>query len=390
MNYILCDIKRANLFPFTLMRPVADVRTGILTIREKWEKYLEEKTSTCTDDYLSEKYPLKTEAQNICINASVLPTENLVTKIKSLKQSQQIIYKGKIVAVCLVEDEIKFNSLPESFEGFETINYTEELLMIENIWDIFLLNDKTIRADFNLLTHTRKSEKISSSNKVIGEEIFIESGAKIECSIINASTGPVYIGKHAEVMEGSIIRGPLALCEHSTLKMGAKIYGATTVGPHSKVGGEVSNSVIFGYSNKAHDGFLGNSVIGEWCNLGADTNNSNLKNNYSHVKVWSFSEKKFIDTGLQFCGLFLGDHSKTGINSMFNTGTVTGVCCNIFGGDFPPKDIPSFFWGGSNGFEMFKLNKAIELATEVYKRRNMVFEEKEVALMKYLYEELGK
>jgi len=373
------------------MRPIADIRVGILTIREKWEKVIGEKISTLSDTYLTQKFPLKTASQNICINASVLPTEHLASKIKSLKPSQQIIYKGKMIAVYLVEDEIHFTSLPGNFEGFETINYEEELLIIENIWDIFLLNDKALKEDFKMLTKNRKSEKISSTNKVIGEtEIFVEPGARIECSIINASNGPVYIGKDAEVMEGSIIRGPLALCEHSTIKMGAKIYGATTVGPYSKVGGEVSNSVIFGYSNKAHDGFLGNSVIGEWCNLGADTNNSNLKNNYSHVKVWSFAQKKLVDSGLQFCGLFMGDHSKSGINTMFNTGTVTGVCCNIFGGDFPPKDIPSFFWGGSNGFEMFKINKAIELASEVYKRRNMVFDEKEISIMKHLYEEMGR
>ncbi|MEO5572318.1 MAG: GlmU family protein [Bacteroidia bacterium] len=391
MNYILCDFNRENLFPFTFMRPVAEIRAGILTIREKWELLLGEKTSSLTAPYLSEKFPLKTVAQNICINASVLPTEKLVSKIKALKPSQQLVYRDKTVAVHLTEDELNFTTLPASFPGFETVNAEEELLIIENLWDIFLLNDKTLRADFNLLTANRQSEKISSTNKIINESsVFIEKGVKMECCIINASTGPVYIGKDAEVMEGCMIRGPFALGESATLKMGAKIYGATTIGPHSKVGGEVSNSVIFGYSNKAHDGFLGNSVIGEWCNLGADTNNSNLKNNYSHVKVWSFAQKKFVDSGFQFCGLFMGDHSKTGINSMFNTGTVTGVCCNIFGGDFPPKDIPSFFWGGSNGFEKFKLNKAIEIATEVYKRRNKTFDQKEISIMEHLYEEMGR
>jgi len=374
------------------MRPVADIRIGILTIREKWETFLGTKTSSLTENYLSEKFFLKTEAQNICINGSVLPTENLALKIKSLKPSQQIIDQNRVIAVSLAKNELNFSSLPAAgFDGFEIINSEEELLMVENIWDIFLLNDKALRADFNLLTKNRKSEKISSTNKVIGDSsIFIEPGAKVEYATINAETGPVYIDKDAEIMEGCMIRGPFALGQHSALKMGAKIYGATTIGPYSKVGGEVSNSVILGYSNKAHDGFLGNSVIGEWCNLGADTNNSNLKNNYSHVKVWSFAQKKFIDSGLQFCGLFLGDHSKTGINSMFNTGTVTGVCCNIFGGDFPPKDIPSFFWGGSNGFEMFKLDKAIELATEVYKRRSMIFDKKDIAIMQHLYVEMGK
>lgn len=385
MNYILCDFKRENFLPFTFTRPVADLRMGILTIREKWEKQLGEKTSTLTEKYLSSKFSCKKESVNICINATFFPSQNLVAKIKTLKHSQLITCKSKIVAVCLSEKEINFSSLPESFNGFETINFEDELLQIENITDIFLKNDTAIKADFELLTKNRKSEKISSTNRTSGSEnIFIEAGAKVEHAIINASTGPVYIGKNAEVMEGCMIRGPFALGEHAALKMGVKIYGATTIGPYCKVGGEVSNSVMFGYSNKAHDGFIGNSVIGEWCNLGADTNNSNLKNNYSNVKLWNYTMNDYIDTGLQFCGLFMGDHSKCGINTMFNTGTVVGVSSNIFGGEFPPKFIPSFSWGGANGFEKFKLEKAIELATAVYKRRDMVFDEKEIEVMKYL------
>ncbi|MFI5218911.1 MAG: GlmU family protein [Bacteroidia bacterium] len=387
MNFILCDFNRDNLKPFTLTRPVAEIRIGILTIREKWKKHLGAGTSYLTEKYLSGKFPLKKDKQNICINASVLPGKNLVAQIKSLKPSQQIVYRNKIIAACISKVQLNFSELPEKFAGFKTIRFTGDVVMVENTWDIFLKNEQAIKDDFDLITKGRKSAKLSATNKISGQQnIFIERGVKAEHSIINATAGPVYIGEGAEIMEGSIIRGPFALCEHATLKMGAKIYGATTIGPYSKVGGEVINSVIFGYSNKAHDGFLGNSVIGEWCNLGADTNNSNLKNNYSDVKVWSYEKEDFVNTGLQFCGIFMADHSKCGINTMFNTGTIIGVSSNIFGGDFPPKFIPSFSWGGAKGFEKFNFDKAVELATAVYKRRNMKFGKKEIDVLKYLYE----
>lgn len=385
MNYILCDFNRAGLLPFTFTRPVADIRIGILTVREKWEKMLDAKTYSLTEDYLSSKFPILKAAENICLNASVLPSANLCAKIKSLGNNQRIVHRNKTVAAWVGQDEIKNDLLTGDFKGYSTIIFEEELITIENCWDLFLKNDKALREDFNLLTKDRVSQKISATNKIAGEQyIFLEEGATVEFAIINATTGPVYIGKDAGVMEGSMIRGPFSLGEHSVLKMGAKIYGATTIGPHSKVGGEVSNSVIFGYSNKAHDGFLGNSVLGEWCNLGADTNNSNLKNNYSTVKVWSYAVNDYVDTGLQFCGLFMGDHSKSGINTMFNTGTVAGVSANIFGGDFPPKHIPSFSWGGGNKFETFKLEKAIELATAVYKRRELKFDSVETDILKYI------
>jgi len=386
MNFILCDFNRQNLLPFTFTRPVAEIRIGILTIREKWEKYLNSGTSSLTEKYLSSKFPLKKDKLNIFINASVLPDKNLVARIKSLKPAQQLFYKNKLIAVCLSKEQVNFISLPDKFDGIETIRYNENIITIENIWDIFLKNEQAIKEDFVLVTKGRKSAKLSVTNKISDKEnIFIEKGVKAEHAIINAATGPVYIGEGAEIMEGCMIRGPFALCEHATLKMGTKIYGATTVGPHSKAGGEISNSVIFGYSNKAHDGFLGNSVIGEWCNLGADTNNSNLKNNYSEVKVWSYAGKDFVTSGLQFCGLFMGDHSKCGINTMFNTGTVVGVSANIFGGDFPPKYIPSFSWGGSKGIEKFDLEKAIEVATAVYKRRGLKFGKIEKDIFKLLY-----
>lgn len=242
-----------------------------------------------------------------------------------------------------------------------------------------------LEQDFKLLTKGRKSAKLSKTNTVLGNQIFIENGANVECSILNSTNGPIYIGKDAEVMEGTIIRGPFALCEGASTKMGAKIYGPTTIGPHSKVGGEVSNSVIFGYSNKGHDGFLGNSVIGEWCNLGADTNTSNLKNNYSSVDIYDHATQKMVPTGLTFCGLMMGDHSKCGINTMFNTGTVVGVCANIFGGDFPPKFIPSFSWGGSKGFMTYQLDKAFETAEKVFERRHKIFNETEKGILKKVF-----
>jgi UDP-N-acetylglucosamine diphosphorylase/glucosamine-1-phosphate N-acetyltransferase len=266
------------------------------------------------------------------------------------------------------------------------VEHPYPIIKISYPWDIFSNNEKAIASDFELITKGRTSANLSNTNRYIGNNIFIEEGAKVEFSILNATTGPIYIGKDAEIMEGAIVRGPLALCEHAALKMGAKIYGATTIGPHSKMGGEISNSVIFGYSNKAHDGFLGNSVLGEWCNLGADTNNSNLKNNYALVKVWNYPQERFINTNLQFCGLIMGDHSKSGINTMFNTGTVVGVSANIFGDGFPRNFIPSFSWGGAQGFTVFTINKAFEVASQVMKRRNIDFSDDDKAILTHIFE----
>ena len=278
-------------------------------------------------------------------------------------------------------------------ETFERINLkkkakvlnSKSFVSIQHNWDIFSLNGIALEEDFKRVTKGKKTAVVSKTNTLLGKNIFIEKGAKIECAILNSTTGPIYIGKNAEVVEGSVIRGPFALCEESVVKAGAKIYGPTTIGPQSKVGGEISNSVIFGYSNKAHDGFLGNSVIGEWCNLGADTNTSNLKNNYSHVSVYDFTSQRMVSTGLTFCGLMMGDHSKCGINTMFNTGTVVGVCANIFGGDFPPKYIPSFSWGGASGFTVYELEKAFETASRVYERRHKKFDETEKAILRNVF-----
>ncbi|WP_417619992.1 putative sugar nucleotidyl transferase [Oceanihabitans sediminis] len=387
MNYILFDgPSRNQLLPFTYTRPVADIRVGILTIREKWEKHLGSTTTTITEDYLSEKYPMVEMDENILINASFLPDYDLVERIKGLEENQAIFSGEDVIAFFTKEaqEDIDLNT-------YEAIEYNEELLKIENTWDIFSKNGDAIQEDFELLTHGRKSQPIPSSNNIIApENIFIEEGAKLEFVTLNASSGPIYIGAGAEIMEGSIVRGPLALCDHATLKLGAKIYGPTTVGPHSKVGGEVSNSVIFGYSNKGHDGFLGNSVLGEWCNLGADTNNSNLKNNYAEVRLWSYETESFARTGLQFCGLMMGDHSKCGINTMFNTGTVVGVSANIFGSGFPRNFVPSFSWGGSSGFTTYLTKKAFEVAGVVMSRRNIEFTDQDAAILNHVFEETKK
>ena len=379
MNYILFDDSRENLLPLTFTRPVCEIRVGILTIREKWEKHLKAKTSTLTEEYLSKKFPLVSAKQNLLINGSVCPNQKLIKDILALKPGDALFSENTLVAV---------NSSTADISNYKNRKETKAFsLYIKNLWDIFQKNGKAIEGDFEILTKGKKSQKISKTNQVINpKNIFLEKGAKVECAILNASSGPIYIGKDAEVMEGSIIRGPFSLGDHSQIKMGAKIYGPTTVGPESKVGGEVNNSVIFGYSNKAHDGFLGNSVIGEWCNIGADSNNSNLKNNYAPVRLWNYHDEKFETTGLTFCGLIMGDHSKCGINTMFNTGTVVGVSANIFGAGFPRNFIPDFSWGGSGGFTTYKLNDAFGTADRVFERRNKKFNEVEKEILSKVFE----
>ena len=382
MNYILFDGEnREALLPFTYTRPVADLRIGILTIREKWELYLGATTTTVTEDYLSDKYPMVEMEENVMINASYTPSEVLVTQIKKLKENQAIFDGNTMVAFFSLEDqEIDIDTL-------EVFQIEGSVLKVERTWDIFSKNGAAIKADFKMLTEERTSAPIPENTVAFNSEaIFIEEGAKLPLCVLNATDGPIYIGKNAEIMEGSMVRGPFALCEGSTLKMGTKIYGPTTVGPHSKVGGEVNNSVFFGYSNKGHDGFLGNSVIGEWCNLGADTNNSNLKNNYAEVRIWSYETENFAKTGLEFCGLMMGDHSKCGINTMFNTGTVVGVSANIFGSGFPRNFIPSFSWGGAKGFTTYLTSKAFEVAQVVMKRRGLELSTQDSAILEHVFE----
>ena len=387
MNYILFDgPSRNQLLPFTYTRPVADLRVGILTIREKWETYLQATTTTVTEEYLSDKWPMVEMEFNIMINASFCPTERLVDKIQNLKKNQAIFKDEDVIAFYTEEDQEAID-----LSTFEAIEHDYHLIKIEHTWDIFAKNAEAIVQDFKSLTEGRTSQPISKTNNIIApENIFLEEGAKMEYVTLNASSGRIYIGKNAEIMEGSMVRGPLALCDYATLKLATKIYGATTVGPHCKVGGEVNNSVLFGYSNKGHDGFLGNSVLGEWCNLGADTNNSNLKNNYAEVRLWDYETEGFAKTGLQFCGLMMGDHSKCGINTMFNTGTVIGVNANIFGSGFPRNFVPSYSWGGNAGFTTYLTKKAFEVCKVVMSRRNIEFTEKEQSILEHIFEETKK
>ena len=376
MNYILFDDSREDLLPLTFTRPVSQIRVGILTITEKWEKYLSAKCSFFTEDYLRQKFPLNSTQDNCWINGSICPNAELVKAIHSLEENQ-----------CLKQDDTLIAYRSEQGNPEESISFQGSFVRISQLWHIFEYNDVCIKSDFELLTKGRKSQAISKTNACTRpENIFIEEGAKVEHAILNASNGPIYVGKDAEIMEGSIVRGPLAMCENSVLKLGAKIYGATTLGPYCKVGGEVNNSVLMGYSNKGHDGFLGNSVLGEWCNLGADTNNSNLKNNYADVRLWNYSTQRFSNSGLQFCGLIMADHSKCGINTMFNTGTVIGVSANIFGAGFPRNFVSSFSWGGSAGYTTYKLDKVFEVAAKVMQRRSVEFDQTEKDILSTVFE----
>ncbi|MCK5400577.1 MAG: GlmU family protein [Flavobacteriaceae bacterium] len=384
MNYILFDgPSRSNLLPFTFIRPVADIRVGILTIREKWEKVLGTTTTTVTEDYLSDKYPMVELNENVMINASFLPNMELVEMVKKLKENQAIFKDEDVIAFFTKETQEEVD-----FDTYEATEFNSDVLKIEHTWDIFTKNGEAIQEDFNLITKGRQSQPIPEMTVAFHpDNIFIEEGAKLPLCSLNASNGPIYIGRNTEIMEGSMIRGPFALCDNATVKLAAKIYGPTTVGPHSTVGGEVKNSVIFGYSNKGHEGYLGNSVIGEWCNLGADTNNSNLKNNYAEVRVWDYNTEGFAKTGLQFCGLFMGDHSKCGINTMFNTGTIIGVSANIFGSGFPRNFVPSFSWGGHHGFSTYITKKAFEVAKVVMSRKNIEFTSQDAAILEHVFEE---
>ncbi len=385
MNLVLFDELNdwKNLLPLTFTRPVSEIRIGILTIREKWELYLNTGAGFQTQDHLSKKFKNTASGDTLFINAAILPDNDLLDAINGLGKNELLVQNGR---------RLVFKGTAEHFTkgsyGVEK-NYNQPLLCIDNVWDIFKKNAEVLSADFKKITGGRKSQPLSKSVTVIGDPalIFLEAGAKAEACILNTTGGPVYLAEDAEIMEGSMVRGPFALGAHSALKLGTKVYGASTVGPHCKVGGELSNSVIFGYSNKAHDGFLGNSVIGEWCNLGADSNNSNLKNNYGNVKLYNYAQNKQIDTGLQFCGLIMGDHSKSGINTMFNTGTVVGVGSNIYGGGFPATYIPNFSWGGSQGFESYRLDKLFETAEKVFERRGLVFDETEKNILSHIYNE---
>ena len=388
MNLILFDNPtiRQNLLPFTFTRPVASIRVGILTIAEKWEKQLNLKAFWSTKAYLSKKFVLHHEADNYWINGAVCPNGELIAAIQQLKPGDALSKDNMILAVRTPDDEV-----PEIITGTIT-EFTRPFTLIDQVWKIYQNNGVKIREDFTLITKGRTSAPVTDPFTRIynSDQVFIEEGVEIRAALLNADNGPIYLGKNSFVQEGALIRGPFALCEGSHVNMGAKVRGDTTVGPFSKIGGEVSNSVIFGYSNKAHDGFLGNSVIGEWCNLGADTNTSNLKNNYENIKLWNYTKDGFKDTGLMFCGLMLGDHSRCGINMMFNSGTVVGVSASIFGDGYPRNFIPSFAWGGAAGFTTYQLTKALDTASKAMARRNVTLTEEDREILTTLFNESAK
>jgi UDP-N-acetylglucosamine diphosphorylase/glucosamine-1-phosphate N-acetyltransferase len=387
MNIILFDSAvRTNLLPLTYTRPISDLRIGILKLSEKWAKRFPNATiSYQTADYLSKKFPTKLTADNLWVDGSIVLNDTFKAEIQALENGQVLTFNGENIAY-------HSPTFVHDFTNFQTIETKANPIKINHSWDIFSYNERAIEEDFALVTKGRTSQPISDTNQVIGDKsrLFVEEGVEMECATLNVKTGLIYIGKNASVLEGCVVRGALAMCEGSALKMGAKIYGATTLGKFVKVGGEVNNAVIYDYSNKGHEGFLGNSVLGEWCNLGADTNNSNLKNNYQPVKLWDYNTEKFAKTGLQFCGLIMGDHSKSGINTMFNTGTVVGVAANVFGANYPRNFLPSFIWGGTGNNKTFRMKEVIEMAAAMMGRRNVPLTEDDLAILQYIFEASAK
>lgn len=374
---------RQTLLPLTFTRPVANLRLGMLTIAEKWQHYLNQPFSYLTQGYLQTKFPLQTNDQNLLINGSVCPDEALLEAVNNLQEGEVLKQQDFIIAAKVAAADVEsFQTIHASFIGK---NFVPDFVKITYPEDIFSKNDEELRKDFALLTQGKTSASISSTNTILGDDFFAEEGAIAECATFNTRLGPVYLSKNSEVFEGANIRGSFFLGECSQVKMGAKIYGGTTVGAHCTVGGEIKNSVIWGYSSKGHEGYLGNSVLGEWCNIGADSNNSNLKNTYAEVKLWDYPTQKFRNTHLQFCGLIMADHAKCGINTMFNTGTVVGVASNVFGAGYPPKFVPDFTWGGIEGTEIYAINKALATAKLVFERKNRSFDQTEAEILKHIF-----
>ena len=390
MNIALADLSehRTKLFPFTLTRPVADLRVGILTIREKWEKHFDQSIAFLAVPELEGKYPKPSEEIQLIINGAVCPDMALMDAIRSLR-SKELLKSGEV----FIAANGAFNPSDPTInlKGYQPIEFDKSCTAIHRSWDLFSNNKEQLRADYELLTKGKKSQKIDDPHTIVyGDQVFLEEGVDIKAAILNAEEGPIYLAKNSIVQEGATIRGPFGLGENSRINMNAKIREGVTIGPNCKIGGEVSNSIVYGNSNKAHDGYLGNAVVGEWCNLGADTNNSNLKNNYEEVKAYDFETNGFIKTGLQFCGLFMGDHSKTAINTALNTGTTIGVCSNIFGSGFPPTYIPSFSWGGGEKLVTHKFEKAIETARKVWARKNIKETDEDEKILKTIFDRSTK
>lgn len=384
-KYVLFDgVYHQKLKPLTLTRPVSDLRIGIFKIIEKWELALNSQVSIRTKDYLSEKFNSNLAECEVGICSSLLPNPQLCDAINSLKENTIMMKNGKLLAICPLPKED--DQINQKLSNYKVVQYISEISLIERPMDIFKLNGQEIKSDLNYLDKKNlQKTSYGIGNLILGDHVYIDEGASISGATLNSNDGPIYISKNVEIMEGSNIRGPFVALENSVIKMGAKIYGSTTIGPSCKIGGELSNVVFQGFSNKAHDGFIGNSVIGYWCNFGADTNSSNLKNNYGAVKSWSYDSESFEDTATQYFGLVIGDHSKSGINTMFNTGSVIGAFVNVFDGGFLPKFIPSFSWGNKDGFETYKFDKALEVAKIVMKRRGVDLDEKTIEIYRSLF-----
>ena len=389
MNYTLFDGQfHQKLKPLTFTKPVSFLRVGFYTVKEKWESLLNEDVGIRTKDYLGLKFNSISSESHCGICAALLPNEELVNAILEMDDKTIMVHDDKVLAIKPLPDES--NNLEKALNDYNKVTFLGEYDLLDRPMDIFSHNDKEIRNDINRLAKEElKRSTFGSHNTIIGNQVYIEGGAKIQGAFLNSEDGPIYIANGAEIMEGSMIRGPFVMHEGSVLKLGTKVYGATTLGPYCKVGGEVNNVVFQGYANKAHDGFLGNSVIGEWCNLGADTNSSNLKNNYGVVKSWDYFSNNFKSTGTQYCGLIMGDHSKSSINTMFNTGSVVGVFANIFDAGFLPKFIPSFSWGGKSGFIKNEFKKAIDVAKTVMNRRNVTLDKKTLEIYKKIHDSIS-
>ena len=385
INPILFDgPERKDLLPFTYVRPVAELRIGIDTLKEKWEAFLNQNCSYATQDYLSSKYPLHTTELNYFINASYVPTQALIDQIEKLEPKQVLVFDNNPIVFCTEKDQ-----LPKDTTDFFIVEVKSKPIHIKTSSDLFSKNAVVLEQDFKRFTHVKKNEVLEDGNNrfIHPERIFIEPGAQLTCATLNATDGPIYVGKNTQIMEGSMLRGPIALCDEVIVKMGTKIYGGTTIGPGSKVGGELNNVLFLGNSNKGHDGFLGNAVIGQWCNIGSATDASNLKNNYSKVRIWNYTSKNFAKSELQFCGLLMGDYSRCGIHSMFNTATVLGVNANVFGTGFPRTFIPSFSYGGAQGFKTYAFSKAMEANRMMMDRKGKQLSELDLEILKDVFEQ---
>ncbi|MBN8677473.1 MAG: GlmU family protein [Chitinophagales bacterium] len=394
-NIILFDTDaRDHLLPLTATRPMGELRVGILTLREKWERRLSGTVSYITQEYLQEKYPIHIGEENLIINGGVIPNDALCKSIESLGLNEALLLEGELIAARLNEAQFELLLGEEEVHALQGIELdsSASVVKINRLWELTRMNEQALRDDFSLLTSGRKSTPVSHTNQIVGplENLFLEEGVSMEYCTLNLNAGPIYIGAGTEVMEGCMLRGPIAIGENCILKMGAKIYGPTTFGPGCRAGGEITRSIFMANANKAHDGYLGDSVLGEWCNLGADTNNSNLKNNYSEVKLWDYVSERFEKSGQQFVGLIMGDHSKCAINTMFNTGTVVGVFANIYGAGFPRNFIPDFSWGGPDGYRTYKFQDACETAELVMSRRKQTFTELDKAILYHIYDQTAR